>query len=74
MSWETVRDIGFLVFVCGSLVLFAVALGGYLDPPRPDQWIRTISDQWMWSVGDGLMLAGACLAVLGMFLGYLTSL
>jgi hypothetical protein len=74
MSWESVRDIGFLMFVCGSFALFAVTLGRYLDPPQPDERIRSIGDSWMWSAGDVLMLAGACLAVLGMFLGYVASI
>jgi hypothetical protein len=63
-----------MMFVCGGLVLFAVTLGRYLDPPQPNEWIRSISDSWLWSIGDGLMLAGACLAELGMFLGYLASI
>jgi hypothetical protein len=63
-----------MMFVCGSFVLFAVTLGRYLDPPQPDEWIRSFSDWWMWSIGDGLMLAGACVVVLGMFLGYLASI
>jgi hypothetical protein len=53
MSWELMRDIGFIMFVCGSLMLFAVTLGRYLEPPQPDAWIRYISDSWMWFVGDG---------------------
>jgi hypothetical protein len=69
MSWEPIRDIGFIMFVSGGFVLFAVTLGRYLDPPQPDERIRSISDSWMWAIGDGLMLAGACLAVLGMLLG-----
>lgn len=62
-----------MMFVGGGLVLFAVTLGRYLDPPQPNEWIRSISDSWLWSIGDGLMLGGACLAELGMFLGYLAS-
>jgi hypothetical protein len=72
--WEPIRDTGFMMFVCGSFVLFAVTLGRYVDPPQPYERIRVISDLWMWSFGDGLMLAGACLAVSGMFLGYLASI
>jgi hypothetical protein len=74
MSWELMRDIGFIMFVCGSLMLFAVTLGRYLEPPQPDAWIRYISDSWMWFVGDGLMLVGALCAVMGIFLGYLVSI
>jgi hypothetical protein len=74
MSWEPIRDIGLMIFVCGSFALFAVTLSRCLDPPRPDEWIRSFSDSWIWSIGDGLMLIGACLAVSGMFFGYLISI
>jgi hypothetical protein len=63
-----------MMFACGSFTLFAVTIGRYLDPPRPNEWIRSVSDSWIWSIGDGLMLAGAFLAELGMFLGYLASI
>lgn len=63
-----------MMFVGGGLVLFAVTIGRYLDPPRPNEWIRSVSNSWIWFIGDGLMLVGACLAVLGMFLCYLASI
>ena len=72
MSWEVIRNIGLIMFVCGSIVLFAIMLGQYFDPPQPDAWIRSIAESWMWSVGDGLMVAGACLALMGFVVGYLT--
>jgi hypothetical protein len=47
-------------------------LGQYFDPPQPDAWIRFIAESWMRSVGDGLMVAGACLALMGIVVGHLT--
>jgi hypothetical protein len=72
MSWEYIRDIGLLMFVSGGMLLFAVALGQYFDPPQPGAWIRSIFDSWMWSTGDVLMIGGACLALVGIVVGYLT--
>jgi hypothetical protein len=72
MSWDVIRSIGLIMFVCGSIVLFAVKLGQYFDPPPPDAWIRLIAESWVRSGGDGLMVAGACLALLGIAVGYLT--
>ena len=71
MSWALIRDMGFIIFICGSLMLFAVALGRYLEPPQSDASIRIICDSWIWFVGDGLMLLGAFVALIGTFLGYL---
>jgi len=42
MSWESVRDIGLLMFLSGGMLLFAVMLGQYFDPPQPGSWIRSI--------------------------------
>jgi hypothetical protein len=74
MSWVPTRDVGFIMFVCGSLMLFAVTLGRYLDPPQSDASIRIICDSWIWVVGDGLMLVGAFVAVLAILGGYLMSI
>ena len=71
MSWELIRDAGFIMFICGSLMLFAFTLGRYLEPPQSDASIRIICDSWIWFVGDGLMLLGAFVALIGIFLGYL---
>jgi hypothetical protein len=71
MSVALIRDMGFIIFICGSLMLFAVALGRYLEPPQADASIRIICDSWIWFVGDGLMLLGAFVALIGIFLGYL---
>jgi hypothetical protein len=62
-----------MMFLCGSIVLVAVLLGQYLDPPQQDERIRSISDSWMWSAGDRLMIIGACIALMGFVGGYLTS-
>ena len=71
MSWALIRDMGFIIFICGSLMLFAVALGRYLELPQSDASIRIICDSWIWFVGDRLMLVGAFFAIIGIFLGYL---
>ena len=71
MSLALIRDMGFIIFICGSLMLFAVAVGRYLEPPQSDASIRIICDSWIWFVGDGLMLLGAFVALIGIFLGYL---
>jgi hypothetical protein len=73
MSWEVIRSIGLIVFLCGGIVLFAVLLGQYFDPAQPGARIRSMSESWMWSVGDWLMIAGACVALMGFVGGWLTS-
>ena len=74
MSWALIRDMGFIIFICGSLMLFAVALGRYLEPPQSDATIRIICDSWIWFVGDGLMLVSAFVAVMAILGGYLVSI
>ena len=74
MSWVLIRDVGFIMFICGSLMLFAVTLGRHLDPPQSDALIRIICDLWIWFVGDGLMLVGAFVAILAILGGYLMSI
>jgi len=74
MSWVLIRDEGVIMFICGSLMLFAVTLGRYLDPPQSDASIRIICDSWMWFVGDGLMLVSAFVAVIAILGGYLLSI
>jgi hypothetical protein len=74
MSWVLIRDEGVIMFICGSLMLFAVTLGRYLDPPQSDASIRIICDSWMWFVGDGLMLVSAFVAVMAILGGYLVSI
>ena len=74
MSWVLIRDEGVIMFICGSLMLFAVTLGRYLDPPQSDASIRITCDSWMWFVGDGLMLVSAFVAVMAILGGYLVSI
>jgi hypothetical protein len=62
------------MFICGGLMLFAVTLGRYLEPPQSDAAIRIICGSWIWFVGDGLMLVGAFVAVMAIFSGYLVSI
>jgi hypothetical protein len=71
MGWEDIRSLGLIIFLCGSLLLFSVKLGQYLDPPRPDQCIRVNCDSWMQSIADKLILAGVSLALIGIVVGYL---
>ena len=73
MSWEVIRSIGLIMFVCGGMVLFAVLLGQYFDPLNQDGRIRLTIESLMWSAGDGLMIIGACVALMGFVGGYLTS-
>ena len=52
-----------MMFVGGGLVLFAVTIGRYLDPPRPNEWIRSVSDSvdmvyWRWADASRRVLGG----------------
>jgi len=73
MSWEVIRSIGLIMFLCGSIVLFAVLLGQCFDPLKQDAQIRLTTDSLMWSAGDGLMIIGACVALMGFVGEYLTA-
>ena len=64
MLWELVRDIGLFIFVFGGVVRFAVTR---IFHRRMD----VADTRRMNTIGDGMMLAGACLAVSAMFVGYL---
>jgi hypothetical protein len=66
MPWEHVRDLGLIIFVCGGIVLFGLNIIGRRTPLPPDSW-------WIRNVGDAMMLGGACLAVMAMFVGYWAS-
>ncbi len=65
MSWELIRDVGLILFIGGGFLLFAISAGRYLDPPQANEKVRALVDSWIWSIGDGMMIAGACLALLG---------
>jgi hypothetical protein len=73
MSWEDIRSIGLIMFASGGILLLAVLLGQYFDPLKQDARIRLMTESWMWSAGDGLMIIGACVALMGFVGGYLTS-
>ena len=73
MSWEILLSIGLIMFVCGGIVLFAVLRGQYFDPLKQNARIRLTIESLMWSAGDGLMIIGACAALVGFVGGYLTS-
>jgi hypothetical protein len=74
MSRALIRDLGFIMFICGSLILLAVTVGRYLEPPQSDASIRIICDSWIWFIGDGLMLVSAFVAITAIFGGYLVSI
>ncbi len=59
MPWELIRDVGLTI-------LFAISFARYLDLPQTNEKIRVLVDRWICSIGDRLMVAGACLALLGM--------
>ena len=67
ISWEFMRDLGLVVFAAGgALVAFGFSFGRILlrelGPPN----VRLMT-----TVGDAMLLAGACLAVTAMGIGYL---
>ncbi len=66
MSWELIRDIGLITFIGGGFLLFAISTSRYLDPPQKNGKLRVLVDSWMWSICDGMMIAGACVALLSM--------
>jgi hypothetical protein len=68
LSWEFMRDLGMVVFAGGgALVAFGFSCNRILlrelGPPNV---------KLMTAIGDAMMLAGACLAVTAMGIGYLT--
>ena len=71
MSWEVIRSIGLIMFVYGGVVLFTVLLNQYFDPLKQDARLRFMTESCMWSAGDGLMIIGACPALIGIVGEYL---
>ena len=68
ISWEFVRDLGLVVFAVGAaLVAFGFSFNRILlrELGPPNVTLMT-------AIGDAMMLAGACLAVTAMGIGYLT--
>jgi hypothetical protein len=67
LSWELMRDLGLVVFgVGGTLVAFGFSFSRILlrELGPPNVMLMT-------TIGDAMMLAGACLAVTAMGIGYL---
>ncbi len=64
MSWEFLRDLGLVVFFFG--VVFAFGLSRILY-----RLLGPTNAALMTTIGDAMMLAGACLAVTAMMFGYL---
>ena len=67
LSWEFMRDLGLVVFAAGgALVAFAFSFSQILlrELGLPNVALMT-------TIGDAMMLAGACLAVTAMGMGYL---
>ena len=63
MSWELVRDIGLNIFILGAILFFVPSKIHDRVPQFPDT-LR------MRTIGDGMMLTGACLALIAMLVGY----
>jgi hypothetical protein len=67
ISWEFMRGLGLVVFAAGgALVAFGFSFSRILlrELGLPNVTLMT-------SIGDAMMLAGACLAVTAMGIGYL---
>ena len=67
LSWEFMRDFGLVVFAAGGgLVAFGFSFSRILirELGPPNVTLMT-------TIGDAMMLAGACLAVTAMGMGYL---
>ena len=67
ISWEFMRDLGLVVFAVGSALVafgfsFSRILLRELGPPNVTL---------MTTIGDAMMLGGACLAVTAVVMGYL---
>jgi hypothetical protein len=65
MAWEMLRDIGLLVFAVGGTCF---AIGKVLR-----RQLGSATAPFLATLGDLTMLAGACLAVAAMILGYFPS-
>ena len=67
LSWEFMRDLGLVVFgVGGALVAFGFSFSRILlrELGAPNVALMT-------TIGDAMMLTGACLAVTAIGIGYL---
>ena len=66
MSWEFMRDLGLVIFAAGALVAFGLSRILYRQ-------LGSANVAWMATIGDAMMLAGACLAVTAMVIGFFIS-
>jgi hypothetical protein len=66
MSWESLRDLGLITFASGALVAFGLSRILHRQ-------LGSANVALMATVGDAMMLAGACLAVTAMMFGYFVS-
>jgi hypothetical protein len=64
MPWEFMRDLGLDIFAAGALVTFGIIRIAHLHLDRA-------SVALMATIGDTMMLGGACLAVIAMMIGFL---
>ena len=66
MFWEFMRDLGLITFATGVLVAFGLSRILHRQLGSPNVML-------MATIGDAMMLAGACLAVTAMAIGYFVS-
>jgi hypothetical protein len=66
MSWESLRDLGLITFASGALVAFGLSRILHRQ-------LGSANVALMATVGDAMMLAGACRAVTAMTFGYFVS-
>lgn len=66
MLWELLRNIGLITFIAGGFVLLGLSTIHRTHPYLPH--VELIKN-----IADGMMLGGACLAVIAMSTDYLLS-
>jgi len=66
MSWEFMRDLGLVIFAAGALVAFGLSRILYRQ-------LGSANVALIATIGDAMMLAGACLAVTAMVIGFFIS-
>jgi hypothetical protein len=66
MSWEFMRDLGLVIFAAGALVAFGLSRILYRQ-------LGSANVALMATIGDAMMLAGACLAVTAMVIRFFIS-
>ena len=64
MSSELLRDLGLVIFAAGAILAFGLCRILSRYPGSPDVAL-------MATIGDAMMVGGACLAVTAMTIGYL---